>query len=89
MSNPKSSKLNMREDRPTAIASSAHGSNVDAVGFNITFLAPRNPKLALSILELYEAAHKVKESHPIAAEEDFALFADPFNKLLSDISTDE
>lgn len=45
MTDAKSTKLNIREDRPTALSSSAHGSNLDAVGFNILFLAARNPSL--------------------------------------------
>lgn len=88
MSDSKSSKLNVRKDRPTAITSSAHGSNIDAVGFNITFLALRDPKLAISILKLYEDAHAVQESDPPAPDEDFTLFADALNKLLSDTPKD-
>lgn len=89
MSDSKSSKLNIREDRPTAITSSVHGSNIDAVGFNVAFLAARNPKLALSILKMYEEAHVVQASDEPAPNEDFALFASALNKLLADTSSDE
>ena len=89
MSDSKFSKLNVREDRPTAITSAAHGSNIDAVGFNITFLALRNPKLAIAILKLYEDAHEVQASDEPAPDEDFTLFANALNKLLSNTTEDD
>lgn len=49
----KQTKLTIREDRPTGLASSGQGSNVDAIGFNITFLALRNPRLAIEVVKLY------------------------------------
>lgn len=76
MPEAKSTRLNIRADRPTAISSVAHGSNLDAVGFNLAFLATRDPKLAVEILKLYSLAHKVQENDPQAPDEDFALFAD-------------
>lgn len=88
MTEPKATKLNIREDRPTAISSSAHGSNLDAIGFNILFLATRDPKLAIEILKLYALAHKVGEDDPEAPGEDFALFADELQKILSETSDD-
>lgn len=88
MTEPKATKLNIREDRPTAISSSAHGSNLDAIGFNVLFLATRDPKLAIEILKLYALAHKVGENDPKAPEEDFALFADELRKILSETSED-
>jgi len=85
---PKSTKLNIREDRPTALSSSVHGSNLDAIGFNIAFLAARNPKLAIEIMKLYALAHKVQENDPSAPDEDFALFTDEVAKILADKSDD-
>jgi len=84
MNDAKSTKLNIREDRPTAISSSVHGSNLDAIGFNIAFLASRDPKLAIEIMKLYAQAHKLQESDPQAPDEDFALFADEVARTLTD-----
>ena len=84
MSEAKSTKLNIREDRPTGLASSAHGSNVNAVGFNLLFIAARNPKLAVEILKLYAQACEIQENDPKAPEEDFALFADEVEKAFTD-----
>ena len=88
MSDAKTTKLNIREDRPTALSSSVHGSNLDAIGFNIAFLAARNPKLAIEIMKLYALAHKVQEDDPSAPDEDFALFADEVDKILANESSD-
>ena len=84
MSEAKSTKLNIREDRPTGLASSAHGSNVNAVDFNLLFIAARNPKLAVEILKLYAQACEIQENDPKAPEEDFALFADEVEKAFTD-----
>lgn len=81
MNESKSTKISIREDRPTAIASAAHGANLDAVGFNIAFLAIRNPKLAIEVLKLYKLAHEVQENDPQAPDEDFALFANEVSKI--------
>jgi hypothetical protein len=83
MSDAKTTKLNIREDRPTALSSSAHGSNLDAIGFNIAFLAARNPKLAIDIMKLYALAHAVQADDPKAPDEDFALFANEVAQILS------
>ena len=88
MSDAKSTKLNIREDRPTALSSLAHGSNLDAIGFNVAFLAARNPKLALEVMKLYVLAHEVHEDDPSAPEEDFALFANEVTKILANKSDD-
>jgi hypothetical protein len=81
MTNIKSTHLTIREDRPTAIGSSAQRSNLDAIAFNITFLSIRNPKLAIEALKLYARAVKVSENDPSVLEEDIALFATEFAKM--------
>ncbi len=89
MNDTKSTKLNVREDRPTAISSSVHGSNLDAIGFNIAFLASRDPKLAIEVMKLYARAHEIQESDPQAPDEDFALFADEVTRMLTDTTDDK
>lgn len=84
MSDVKSTKLNIREDRPTAISSSAHDSNLDAIGFNIAFLAARNPKLAVEAMKLYALARQVQADDPAAPDEDYALFADEVSRMQTD-----
>ena len=88
MPDEKTTKLSIREDRPTAISSSAYGSNLDAIGFNIAFLAIRNPKLAVEVLKLYALAAKVNETDPHAPEEDFSIFADEVTSIIKKKSKD-
>ena len=81
MIDKKSTKLTIREDQPTGIASSAFGSNIDAMGFNILFIASKNPKLAVEIMTLYASARQIKAEDPNAPDEDFALFTRELSKL--------
>jgi hypothetical protein len=85
---PKTTKLNVREDRPTALTSSAHGSNLDAIGFNLNFLSLRSPKLAVEIIKLYSEAHSVQENDPNAPDEDLELFNDELTRLMTGAEVD-
>lgn len=82
MQDPDTTKLQIREDRPTALSSVVHGSNLDAIGFNIAFIALRNPKLAVEIMRLYNEAHKLQDNDPRAPDEDFKLFTEALTTLL-------
>lgn len=73
MTKPRTTQLQIREDRPTVIASAAHGSADDVLGFNITFIARKNPKIALELMRLYGEAHNITEGDPQTPEEDYAL----------------
>lgn len=88
MEEEKTTKLGIRENRPTAISSTAHGSNLDAVGFNIAFIAVRNPKLAVDILGLYAQAAEIKPDDPAAPDEDFSLFANKVTETINKKSDD-
>ena len=61
MSDTSNIKLQVRSDRPTAIASKAHNTKIDVLAFNISFIAKHQPKLALELLKLYEKAHVIAE----------------------------
>jgi hypothetical protein len=78
---PKDTKLTIHEDRSMAITSSAHGANIDAVGFDIVFIAMRNPEIATELMKLYAKANKVQGDDPAAPDEDYALFANEFKQL--------
>ena len=86
MSDVPSIKLQVRSDRPTATASQAYNSNVDALAFNISFIAKYQPKLAIELLQLYARAYTITENDPEAPDEDYALFAEAVMKMARDIS---
>ena len=89
MTNKKSTKLTIHQDQPTGIASSAFGSNVDALGFNILFIAARNPKLAIEIMKLYANAQQIQEADPLAPDEDFALFTHKLTEVMASESNNK
>jgi hypothetical protein len=84
----KSTQLTIREDQPTAISSSMHGANVDAMAFNVAFIALKNPKLAVELIKLYNEAHAIKASDPKAPDEDIELFNEALENL-PDETTDK
>jgi hypothetical protein len=89
MQEPDTTKLQIREDRPTGLSSVVHGSNLDAMGFNIAFIALRNPKLAIEIMRLYDEAHKLQSDDPKAPDEDFKLFTETLTALLGNASDND
>lgn len=78
------SNLKVRSDRPTAISSSVYKTGVDAIGFNLAFIALKNPKLAVQLLDLYEEASKIQGSDPKAPDEDLELFTEALKQLLAE-----
>ena len=84
MNNPKYTKLSIREDKAASIASSGHNANLDAIGFNMLFIAWRQPKLAIEIMKLFAQASKIKEDDPQAPDEDMALYAEELRKIALD-----
>lgn len=84
MSDKKTTKLTIHENRATGITSSAFGSNINAMGFNLLFIASKNPRLAVEIMKLYAEAQKIKASDPNAPDEDFSLFSQQLSKLSRD-----
>ncbi len=56
----KTTKISFKEDRATAISSTAYGANLDTMGFNISYLAKNNPKLVAKIIAIYEEALQTK-----------------------------
>jgi hypothetical protein len=80
----KPTHIKVDQDSPTGTSSKAHGANVDAVAFNISFIASKNPTLSVQILKLYADAYKISPSDPPHPDEDFELalggLPDPFKK---------
>lgn len=79
----KPTDLKIRADKATGISSRMHGANMDAVGFNLAFIALKNPKLAVDIINLYSQAQAIKETDPKAPDEDFELFNEALKNLPS------
>lgn len=66
------SRITMKSENPTAITSTAMGSNVNALAFNLDLIASKNPDLAIAIMELYEQAKSIDSNDPVSTDQDFA-----------------
>ena len=73
MDNPKISQVSLHDDSPTGINSKVHGANIDALAFNISLIASKNPALALKIFELYNEAHQISPDDTPHPEEDYSI----------------
>jgi hypothetical protein len=81
MADKKTTQLQIREDRPTAISSAAFGANLNTFGFNIDLIACKNTKLAVTLINNYGDAHSIKATDPDAPSEDYELFNEALKKL--------
>ena len=84
MPDKKHTTLTIKNDWPVAISSSAHGTGVDSVGFNLAFIALKNPKLAVDIMKIYSEASQIRASDPEAPDEDMKLYAKELRDFLLD-----
>ncbi len=84
MDNVKKTEISIRSDKATGIASRVHGSNIDAIGFNIDLIAEKKPTKAVQILDLYKEVKDITLDTPAQPDEDFRLAADQINKTMED-----
>jgi len=84
MSDAKPTNLSIRKDRPTAISSYVYGTGVDAIAFNLDFIALKNPRLAVDIIKFYSEASNITENDPQAPDEDLDLFTQALKDLRQD-----
>lgn len=77
------SRITMKSDNPTAITSTAMGSNVNALAFNLDLIASKNPDLAIAIMELYEQAKRIDSNNPASNDQDFALALKQLSELFN------
>ncbi len=81
----KTTKLTMKADKATGISSSLHGSNLDALGFNISFILSRKPKLAVKIIKMYDEAIKIDNGSGNVPDEDFNIANKELKKTIEKV----
>jgi hypothetical protein len=81
----KNSKLTIRSDFPTSVSSSARGANLDALGFNMVFIARRRPQLSVELLRLFREASKLTPETPVAPDEDLLAAEAELLRLLAQL----
>ena len=74
--------IKIKKDKPTGISSTIHGSNINAIGFNIDFIATKNPNLAISIMRLYKQADSIRVEDDSMPEEDYKLAIQKLSELI-------
>jgi len=77
------SRITMKSDNPTAITSTAMGSNVNALAFNLDLIASKNPDLAIAIMELYEQAKRIDSNDSVSTDQDFAFALKRLSELFN------
>jgi hypothetical protein len=77
----KVTKITIRSDFSTSCSSRQHGANLNAYGFNMDFIAERNPILALELLRLWRQASALSMDDPHAHEEDYRVAEDGIRQL--------
>ena len=87
MTDVKKTEISIRSDKAAGIASRVHGSNVDAIGFNIDLIAKKKPAKAVEILDLYKEVKDITPETPAQPDEDFGLAADRLNKTMEDLDS--
>jgi len=61
--------LTVKDDEPVVVASSHYGSELDVIGFNLTYIAKHDPNLLVDLLQLLKAARKAALK-PLVEEND-------------------
>lgn len=77
----KQTEIVVKTGKAIGVSSRVHGANIDAVAFNIEFIASKNPALAVAVLKLYKEATAIKEDDPQHPEEDYGMVLDEISKL--------
>jgi hypothetical protein len=80
---PKKTKITIREDMPTSVASVAYGANVGGMAFNDEFIAHRDPELAIELIKLYEKAWALRDKPPLSNNDPrFTKASDKYIKFI-------
>lgn len=73
MNDDKETHIKLKSNKATGIASTTGGANINGIGFNVDFIAEKDPALAVDILNRYEKASALSPSDPEHPDEDAAL----------------
>ena len=73
--------IKISQDEAARVSSTAQGANINAIVFNIDFIASKNPTLALELMKLYKRAHAISPDDPEYPEEDYRVALDKLKDL--------
>lgn len=78
----KKTDVSIRSDKATGIASTAHGANIDALGFNITLIAEKEPTRAAHLIKEYNELKDITPDTPAKPDEDFGLAQEQVKEIM-------
>lgn len=87
MTDDKKTTVSISANKATGIASRVHGANVDAVAFNITLIAEKEPTRAAHLLNEYNDLKGITLDTPAKPDEDFGLASEQVNKILENLDS--
>lgn len=73
--------IKINQDEAARVSSTAQGANINAIVFNIDFIASKNPTLALELMKLYEKARTISLDDPQYPDEDYRAALDKLKDL--------
>ena len=73
--------IKISQDDAARVSSTAQGANINAIVFNLDFIASKNPTLALELMKLYERAHAISLDDPQYPDEDYRAALDNLKDL--------
>ncbi len=73
--------IKISQDDAARVSSTAQGANINAIVFNLDFLASKNPTIALELMKLYEKAHAISPDDPQYPDEDYRAALDKLKEL--------
>lgn len=72
-------RITLKKDKAIGITNSP---NIQGIAFNLSFIASKNPNLAVSILKAYKEASEIRQGDSSQPDEDFSLAFDEIKKLI-------
>lgn len=82
MEDMQETRITLKSDKSAGIASKAFGAKIDAVAFNLTYLAEIDPVLTARILNDFQDAAAITTGTPAHPDEDFDLALKDIKELL-------
>ena len=61
MQREKRTKITVRSDYPTSVATTSFGSNINCIAFNLDYIGKRDIDMVQKLKDMYEEALKVKD----------------------------
>lgn len=76
-------RITLKSDKATGITEFPSEADIQGVGFNLGYIAAKDPTLVVDILKDYERAKKITKDSPAHPDEDYSLAFEEVKKLFN------